>query len=84
MLASPAGGDAIDIQTPLSAAELATLEAVDGPYGYRTEPTDATARLVALGFVKAMTRSLYVTRAGRLRLLTERSLAKCGYRAEEG
>ncbi len=64
----------MDIQAPLSGAELATPEAIDGPYGHNTTASDTTARLIGLGFVKATALSFYVTRAGRLRLTTERLL----------
>ena len=65
----------MDVQASLSDLELTTLHRIDLPSGYDTAPSEATARLVALNFVKPTPFGLYITRAGKLRLRTERSLA---------
>ncbi len=71
----------MDDQAQLSVAELATLEDIDLPSGYDTKPTEATAKLVALDFIKPTPLGFYLTRAGKLRLRTERSLADEGRRS---
>ncbi len=66
----------METQAPLSVAELATLEAVDGPCGHNTASSEMTASLISLGFIEARSTNLYVTQAGRSRLATERLLIR--------
>ena len=57
----------------LSDEEVAALVEADTPNACLAEPTALTAALVALGLIKATPLGFYLTRAGRLRLASERS-----------
>ena len=62
----------------MSIEELAALKAIDSPDASTAEPTLATARLVALGLIRAPPLGFYLARTGRLRLKVERALASNG------
>ncbi len=52
----------------LSVEDMAALKAIDGPHGANAEPTEATAKLVAFGLIRATPLGFYLARAGKLHL----------------
>ena len=69
----------MDIQAPLSAGEMAILNAANVPNACQAVPTGATARLLALGFIRRTPFGFSTTSGGKLRLRTERSRKTAAY-----